>query len=351
MYMTVILHILGHGGVLNNLEILSLKYNIAWLLEIICYCAVNCYALITGYVMVNSKFKYKKMITLYITVLFWSLLLTTIINLIYPYQVGKRDFLKAICNITFNTYWYFSSYFALFFFIPFINKLIETLDKINYKRLIITIIVLMSLINLINEPFKMNSGYSFIWLIFLYFIGAYIKKYNIGEKISKIKVLIGILISILLTITTKLVFTKYPNLTLNIITSDTLVKYISFTILFIAIGLLLIFSNLRINNKYLKRFIKRLAPATFGVYLIHEQPVIRKVFITNTFKFITTYEWYKIILIVLSSAFIIYMFCSYLEMIRIFIFKKLKIQTLENIIFEKIKKISKKIKLYEEVKE
>ena len=131
MYMVVILHVLGHGGILRNLEVLSLSYCVLWLLEITCYCAVNCYALITGYVMVNSKFKYKKIFYLWLDVLFWRLLLTFIMNFMFPDLVGKKDFLYSVFNVMFNSYWYFSSYFALFFFIPFITQIAILLIILN----------------------------------------------------------------------------------------------------------------------------------------------------------------------------------------------------------------------------
>ena len=58
MLMVVVLHVLGQGGVLKTSTPLSIGYSVAWILEIAAYCAVNCYALISGYVGVNSKFKY-----------------------------------------------------------------------------------------------------------------------------------------------------------------------------------------------------------------------------------------------------------------------------------------------------
>ena len=179
MYMVVILHVLGHGGILRNLEVLSVNYCVMWFLEITCYCAVNCYALITGYVTSGSKFKYKRIFYLWLDVLFWRLLLTTIINFIYPDLVGKKDFLYSTFNVLFNSYWYFSSYFALFFFIPFINKLIDVLDKRSFKRLIITIVLVLTFINLLSDSFALNDGYSLVWLIVLYLVGAYIKIYNL----------------------------------------------------------------------------------------------------------------------------------------------------------------------------
>lgn len=339
MYMVVILHILGHGGILRNLEVLSLNYYVAWLLEISCYCAVNCYALITGYVMVDSRFKYKKIFNLWLDVLFLRLFITFIMNFVYPDLVGKMDFFKSCFNIIYNSYWYFSAYFILYFFIPYINKLISILDKGLYKRLIITIVCLMSFINLVSDSFALSAGYSFIWLMALYFIGAYIKKYNFGVDIKKIYLLFGIIFLILLTFGVKIFFVKYPHLTFKLFGGSILINYTSFTILGVAVGLLLLFSRMKINNKYFRRFIKRLAPATFGVYIIHEHSVVKKLFMTNAFSFISSYDWYGIILVVLFYAFLIYMLCSYIEMIRKFIFKKLKLYVVSDYIYYIVRKL------------
>ena len=54
MLMVVILHVLGHGGVLDATTPLSAKYCVSWLIESFAYCAVNCYALISGYVYFNA---------------------------------------------------------------------------------------------------------------------------------------------------------------------------------------------------------------------------------------------------------------------------------------------------------
>ena len=54
----VVLHVLGQQGVLASAMPLSLDYMTAWLLETAAFCAVNCYALISGYVGVFSRFRY-----------------------------------------------------------------------------------------------------------------------------------------------------------------------------------------------------------------------------------------------------------------------------------------------------
>ena len=51
MIMIPVLHILGQGAILDRSSALSGSYKAAWLLEIVCYCAVNVYGIISGYVL------------------------------------------------------------------------------------------------------------------------------------------------------------------------------------------------------------------------------------------------------------------------------------------------------------
>ena len=61
MLAVCLLHILGQGGILAKTVKYSLRYELVWFMEIAAYCAVNCYALISGYVGVGSKYKYSKL--------------------------------------------------------------------------------------------------------------------------------------------------------------------------------------------------------------------------------------------------------------------------------------------------
>ena len=51
-FFVTVLHVLGQGGILESTSPTETNYWIAWFLEICAYCVVNCFALISGYVMV-----------------------------------------------------------------------------------------------------------------------------------------------------------------------------------------------------------------------------------------------------------------------------------------------------------
>lgn len=345
MYMIVILHVLGQGGVLWNLKNLTLQYNLAWLLEILCYCSVNCYALITGYVMVHSKFRYKKIIKLWLGVLFWSIILTLTMKVINPSLIGKKDILKSMFPIVFNEYWYFSAYFCLFLFIPFINKFINDLDQFTFRRLIFTIIILFLVVGLITDPFGASSGYSFVWLLLAYTMGAYIKKYRCFSSIKSGKIFLGIILSIFFVFIFKILNIKYPNIGSGLFGSDLFVKYNSLPIMMASVGLFILTLRFHVHNKYFKRFIKRLSPATFGVYIVHTQTWIWECIMKNRFQYLLNYCTSKLFIYVLGYAFIIYMTCSFLELFRIYLFKKINIDGFVDNIYGVLKLWGRKLKI------
>lgn len=55
MLMIVILHINMNGGLMGCFPNVDAKYTTLWFGETFCFASVNCYALISGYVMYNHK--------------------------------------------------------------------------------------------------------------------------------------------------------------------------------------------------------------------------------------------------------------------------------------------------------
>ena len=197
MYFIVVLHVLGQGGILNNLQPLSIKYDVMYLLEGVVYCAVNCFAIISGYGMSMGKTKYNKLISLWLQVLFYSVVLTVIVAVFMPGRVTKSDILKAFFPLMSDRYWYFTSYFVLYLCTPILNRVINDLTKEYY----IAFLIGMGLLFVFFSPVFGNyrglcDGYSFGWLIALYFVGGYIRKYPMNN-ISPCRALLGYIVCVL----------------------------------------------------------------------------------------------------------------------------------------------------------
>ena len=88
MFMIVILHILGQGGILATLPQFSMRYNISWLIEIMCLCSVNCFAITSGYLSAEKKYTYKGILNLWLQVIFYSLVLIGIMKFVTPQTIN-----------------------------------------------------------------------------------------------------------------------------------------------------------------------------------------------------------------------------------------------------------------------
>ena len=113
MFCIVILHCLGQGGILKNAVINSNQYKFAWFMEIFAYCAVDIFALISGYVSYSKeekRTKYSNYLNIWLQVVFYGLLVTGIFNIIKPELIHKRDYLLVLFPVTNGLYWYVSAY-------------------------------------------------------------------------------------------------------------------------------------------------------------------------------------------------------------------------------------------------
>ena len=84
MFMVAILHVLGQGGILKATEDSPGQLYAAWFLEIAAYCAVNCYALISGYVGLYAKHRYSSLAELWLRVTYYTVFFTVFFKLISP---------------------------------------------------------------------------------------------------------------------------------------------------------------------------------------------------------------------------------------------------------------------------
>lgn len=328
MIMIVILHLLGHGGILKEYDVFTAGHYLTWVLEIIAYCAVNCYALISGYVGINSKFRYSNLLSLCINVVFYTLIITSLFGIFSPGSVNAQTFKKAVFPYAYNVYWYFAAYFCMYFFIPFFNHLINTLKKGEATALVISLIFVFSLLPTIvqsdiSHTFK---GYSALWLGILYLIGAYIKKYDIGATVKKSKLIILYFVCILINCFSKF-FVEYGSVHLwkNPQNSNMLISYTSPTVLATAVIMLILFSKFK-HGKTSEKIISFFAPLTFGVYLIHDEPLIRSNFITDKMTFLTELNPALMIVSLIGISVAIWLVCSLIDKLRLEFFKLIKVK-------------------------
>lgn len=353
MFFVLLLHILKQGGILDSLEKLSLGYNFAWFIEICAYCAVNCYALISGFIGIGSKHKYSNIINLYFLTAFYAVLATAIFYFRFPEKFNGKTLMAAFLPFGYNIYWYFTAYFCMFFFIPFMNKILEVCDKKQLTGLVVSIVVFFSIIPLIfsSDLHHTNYGYSVLWLSVLYIIGGFIRKYELHKKISKLKCILLYFGAVFITFGQK-VITEFLKFRLNgeIVNVGLFIKYTSPTILLCSVALLCLFAKVNFNDG-LKRFTAFVSPFAFSVYLIHKAPFVWSKIMKNRFVSYADFNPFLMVLAILGTAIGIFALCSIIDFVRIKLFNLLKVKELSVKIEESAIKLIDKMKTKKSIQE
>lgn len=328
MVMITTHHVLLHGGILGKATHFSMQYSIVWFIEAAGLCGVNIYGLISGYVGYDHEHRPFRFLQLYFQVLFYTLTTTIIFAIFWPDLVTGETIRNAVIPFAFNMYWYYTAFFCLFFFMPFLDKMIDVLTISEAKKLIIALFVVFSVLQTVfRSQFALtNDGYSFLWLAVLYLGGAYIRKYDIG--MNSRWGLSCYLLSVFFIWTAKMAQERISHmLTQEYIPSVWLTYYISPFVVLSAIFLLLTFRDMRIGSG-LKRLISFFAPVSFDVYLLQDEPLIRNTFILGAFAGYLKMDPIVMTITIIGTAIGIWSLGNLVGQIRKLFFKLLRVECL-----------------------
>ena len=341
MFFILVLHINSNGGLLNNVPVGSKKFAIVLILEIICLCAVNIYGIISGYLSyskydsnTSKVYNFKRLIYLWIQVVFYSFITTIILVALGKIEVSRKDMLLIFLPVANKYLWYFTAYFLLFFFTPVINSFVKN----SSNRVVIAVLIPIIVLFVFYQSFVKdyignftftNEGYSVWWLLILFYIGAVIKKTNLGKNISSKKLLLCLVAVYIISfswkffipiLANKVEFLKYYG--------NFLFEYISPSNVFAAIIYVLLLIRIKVNSNLAKNILPTLSAATFGVYVMHLHPYVWTNIIRNSFVFILDYNIYFEPLIVIIIALIGLIIMLVIDIVRTKIFKLFRVDKL-----------------------
>ena len=338
MLYIVILHTLKHGGILSSVLVNSNQYKLVWFLEISVYCAVNILALISGYVSDNEKsikIRIEKYLVLLFQVIFYGLLITIVFNIINPNMVTVRDYVNALLPLVKNEYWYFSAYTGMIILSPFINYAVTHFYEKRNKKLFLAIFITFSLFIFSSREFKLNGGYSTIWLLILYTLGLIIKKEDIGKNLKVSTILLTMLGLNIFTYIWKM----YIGMKIIRLDEDILIDYCSPTILLSAMLYIILFSRFVFNNDFIKKTIRLMASSSFAIYLLNDNPLIRNNLLEDRFVYLSSNTPLNILLTVIGFSFLFVFVSIIIDIPRQYLFKAIHIKDISHRIVERIDSI------------
>lgn len=149
MLQIVIIHLYAYGNLTTHANAHGGLTNYFFdALQSLCRAPVNIFILISGYFLVDTEFNlkrtFKRAATIWLAMLFYSLALLVFHYSKVPSAISVPETIKAFFPF-FSRRWYFLSiYLVILIFSPFLNILLQKLDKKNYLIFLGLVFMLMS---------------------------------------------------------------------------------------------------------------------------------------------------------------------------------------------------------------
>lgn len=308
-------HYTVHGGYdVFTVDNFSINTAILQILSLWGKMACNIFILITGYFMIKSKFNFKKFILLILEMIFYSLGIVIVLAIFKLHTFSLKEIIKATIPMFYGN-WFLVNYLILYCLIPFLNKIINGLEKKTFRNFLIVTLVICCVIPTVafNSKFEFND---FDIMLVMYFIGAYIGIYFNDEK-RNIYTKMMIILNIILVLS--VIFFDYIGIKIN---KDNLIKNATYfsrinsiLTIFGAISTFLYFAK---HHNYLSKTINFLSSSVLGIYLIHDNEYIREIIWKKVYPNVLFINTNFFILHIIIKIFCVFIICLLIDKLRIY---------------------------------
>jgi len=384
--LVLLLHVLGVGGVYTNAgsSVATSKYTanyvISWTLETAAYGAVNLFALISGFVGLYSSFKLKRWMRLWALVVFWGVftfvlfdkcvvvfqgfndLLIKMVPALGPtverYIPTAENYKEVVFTVGTKRFWYFNMYTLLFILMPLLNAGLRRMEK---KQLALTSFALFFAASVYKTAFNrdlfvLSNGYSVIWLLILYVVGATAKKYyDDGFRPNKLFCTLGYFGCVVVSAGFKFLFEwlfyKHPDVEKYKEYKDVLISYTGPFIVVGSVLLLFVFVQLKVRSKVGQRITLTFSAASFGIYIIQVADPFWYNYLKLRFYRFAFQPTGKMLLYLFVSLLMVYLLLAVLEIIRIYLFRYSRLDKLIDLTGDGITRLVERVFLNRKKKE
>lgn len=310
MYLVVVFHVVG---ILSGYDKLNATGRF---LSAATICCVDLFALISGYVGVDSKFRFSRFANLWVQVVVTGAVIVAggwALGLFHP---TLKDWGKVFLPVTSHAYWYVTAYFFLFLLMPFLNAGLATIPRRVLNRIVGVLLALVVCIPAFNpfgsDTYLLGGGLSTAWLVICYIVGAWLRGIRFGNaRFWLVCVAVMTVVSY-----------KFGGAYSHPVT------------LLLAVCWLMMCARIDCHHEGIRNGVGFLSSCAFGVYVWHGQPLLHKT-MQNCFSFVSHYNPLVAALMILGISGALYLAISVLEFARMRVFEFLKLKAIVGKICEK----------------
>lgn len=266
---------------------------------------VNIFIIISGYYLIKSNLHKEKIVRLILDVQFYALVMYSFCVAAGVEEFSSNSLFHSFTTIIYGEYWFFTAYIVLFLIAPYINILLNNLTRGQHLKLILILVFLSCFISdfMYGKVYINQLGV----FIMLYCIGAFIRLYPEGILDKKY-------IGVLCVFSSMFMFVLF-NLSKELAGIKGEYHYASQHILILAwsIGMFIMFLQITIPCS---KIINTISSATFGIYLIHDNPHMRSFLWETVFKN-AEYTYSKLFPVhMIKSVLTVFVICLIIELLR-----------------------------------
>lgn len=316
MYMIVVGHCLFHGRVTAKLGYGTTNYFLSYFIQSFSVVHVNCFVMLAGYFSIDRNFHAQRLLRFWKQVLFYSVSICLICGVFVG--VTAADVVRAVFPVSSGTYWFASVYMGLSLLMPFAGMIAVRLTKRQYRYLLALLAVFLSINHMI---FRVNAygnyaGRELPWFLFLALLAGYIKLHTKEDR-RYFRYGFGVYAAASLAVLASV----YLSVKMHQEDIGYFLNYNSPLALVATFSLFLCVRNMPWKESRMDGVIRKTAGAAFGVYLLHDNYLIRYL-VWDTFRASKVARTHWAVVYAAVVAVVVYLVCTCLELLRQWMFQK-----------------------------
>ena len=332
MFQIIFLHISDYGGYTDTALAAGGKIEFTyWVIWLMSRCPVYMFIVIMGYFMceAGTEPNWKRVLRAYIPMPVYSVIITVVAGILRPEKVDMVHYVKAFVPFLSRTWYFMTLYLLVLILSPYINRAINGLSRRDFLVLLgITFFIFSiwqplsmlspfsSLVG-IKKIISTDGGKSLYDFIFMYLLGAFMRRYSfVGkEKKQSGNPLLYLGIFVLLGLVNLLLVYAYPDANIKRIIGY---NDEAFSVLQ-CIFLFRFFEGIDLSRyDKLGNVINFISAGNLGVYMIHEHPYVRSLIWNEVFN-LNSVSFYKrpdFLLCIIGIILAVYFVCWTIDLAR-----------------------------------
>lgn len=254
-----------------------------------------------------------------------------------PNAAGSVNFLKYLLPTSSGLYWFMTNYVALYLLSPVINRLLNCLSNSSFGLVVTMGFVLFSVSPTVTTFNPIASN--FVWFVYVYSLGAFMRRMKDASSelesgswlnpvlfVKRVGPAICVLVAVVF-LAASAVAIAYANYYVNgykgaprfFMAQNSAVQVV------LSLGLFMLFEKMNVKSS---RFVNTVAGTTLGVYLIHDNPLVRG-WLWPRFDWVFGRDIVLMLAVGLAAASAVFLICAVVDIVRRYLVERPTMALLE----------------------